>query len=191
VNLDSAHGADLGARMSGRLLGILFALAVLAAGVLVSGEESLRIVPITSGEEVLVSFELADAYTDEVRSAIASGLKTTFTYDVELRMVVPAWVDQTVATAIVTTSDQYDNLTRRHSLSRTIDGREETTGTEDEAVVRKWLTTLTRMPLCQTSKLDATRDYYVRIKARVRPRGASLLGWVSGVTGTAKFTFIP
>ena len=107
-------------------------------------------------------------------------------------MVVPAWVDQTVASSVVTTGDQYDNLTRRHSLSRTIDGRvEEATVTEDEAVVRKWLTTLTRTPLTRTSRLDASRDYYVRIRARMRPRGTSLLGWAGGVTGTARFTFIP
>jgi hypothetical protein len=107
-------------------------------------------------------------------------------------MVVPAWVDQTVASAVVTTIDQYDNLTRRHSLSRTVDGRvEEAVVTEDESAARRWLTSLSRMPLCHTSKLDPSRDYYVRIRARVRPRGTSLLGWVGGVTGMAKFTFIP
>ena len=35
---------------------------------------------------------LADAFNDEVRSAIASGLRTTLHLDVELRMVVPGWV---------------------------------------------------------------------------------------------------
>jgi len=166
-------------------------VAVFAATAFVRAE-SLRIVPITSGDQVVVSIEMADAFTDEVRSAIASGLRTTFTYDVELRMVVPAWVDQTIASAVVSTSDQYDNLTRRHSLTRTIDGRvEEASVTEDESVVRRWLTTLSRMPLCRTSKLDPSRDYYVRIRARVRPRGASMLGWASGITGMVKFTFIP
>ena len=57
-------------------------------------KESLRIVPIVNDNEVLVSFELADAYTTDVREAISSGLRTTFTYDVELRMVAPLWVDR-------------------------------------------------------------------------------------------------
>jgi Domain of unknown function (DUF4390) len=173
-------------------LSFLCVIAVLGAGTLLRAAESLRIVPITSGDQVVVTVELADAFTDEVRGAISSGLRTTFTYDVELRMVVPGWVDQTVATAVVTTTDQYDNLTRRHSLSRAVDGRiEEVVLTEDESVVRRWLTTLSRMPLCRTSKLDPSRDYYVRIRARVRPRGGSLLGWAGGITGMAKFTFIP
>ena len=167
-------------------------MGLLAAGAIAHAAENLRIVPTVSDDQVLVSFELADAYTDDVRESISSGLRTTFTYDVELRMVVPVWVDRTIATAVVSTSDQYDTLTRRHSLSRTIDGRvEEALVTENESAVRRWLTALSRLPLCRTSQLDPTRDYYVRIRARVRPRGTSLLGWATSITGQAKFTFVP
>ena len=168
-------------------------MAVLAGAASALSKESLRIVPIVKDNEVLVSFELADAFTGEVREAISSGLRTTFTYEIELRMVVPIWVDPIICTATVTATDQYDNLTRRHSLSRTIDGRIEEAKSvpEDGTVVKRWLTTLNRLPLCQTSKLDSSRDYYVRISARTRPYGNSILGWTSAVTGQAKFTFIP
>ena len=127
----------------------------------------------------------------EVRDAIGSGLRTTFTYDVQLKMVVPAWVDRTIATAVVTTVDQYDNLTRRHSLTRMIDGRVvEAIVTADETAAHKWLTTLSRVPLCDTKRLDPNRDYYVRITARERPHGASIFGWGPTITGQAKFTFV-
>lgn len=166
--------------------------AVGAARVALRAAESLRIVPIVSQNRVLVSAELSDAYADDIKEAIASGLRTTFTYDIQLRVVVPGWVDRTIATAAVTTIDQYDNLTRHHALSRLIDGRmEDASVTEDDAVVRKWLTTLSRVPLCDTSKLDPARDYYVRISARAKPRGTSILGWATAVVGQAKFTFIP
>jgi hypothetical protein len=167
-------------------------LAALAVGPLVHAAETLRIVPITSDDTVVVTLELSDAYNDELRQAISSGLRTTFTYDIELRMVVPTWVDRTIATATVSTSDQYDNLTRRHTLSRMIDGRvQDSIVTEDDATARQWLTTLTRVPLVDTSKLDPSRDYYVRISARARPHGGSLIGWANAVVGQAKFTFIP
>lgn len=171
---------------------LLCVTAVVATGTLVGAAETLRIVPIVHDDEVLVSFELADAYTDAVREAIASGLRTTFSYDIELRMVVPVWVDRTIARAVVSVSDQYDNLTRRHSLARTVDGRvEEASVSEDEAVVRRWLTTITRLPLCRTRKLDPSREYYVYIKARPRPHDPSLLGWTTAITGQTRFTFIP
>ena len=155
-------------------------------------QESLRITPTVRDSRVLVSFELTDAFNQAVHEAIASGLRTTFTYELELRTVVPGWIDRTIAKTVVSTSDQYDNLTRRHTLTRTIDGRiEEETVTDDESVVRNWLTKWTRVPVSDTSKLDATRDYYVHITTRARPVGGSLLGLTRSVSGSAKFTFIP
>jgi hypothetical protein len=175
-----------------RRLGIWCVVGVALLGGAAYSAESLRIVPLVSDGEVLVSFELADAYTQDVREAIASGLRTTFTYDVELRMPVAGWVDRTIATAVITTSSQYDNLTRRHTLSRAIDGRVmEVVLTDNESTVREWLTTLKRIPIYQTSRLPASHDYFVRIRARRRPAGSSLFGLASTITGQARFTFIP
>jgi hypothetical protein len=158
----------------------------------ITADESLRIVPVVHDKQVVVTLEMADAYTDEIRDTISSGLRTTFTYDVQLRMLVGGWVDRTVATAVVTVSDQYDNLTRRHTLSRVVDGRtDESVVTEDEKVVRQWLTTLTRLPLCDTTKLERNREYYVRVSARKRPQRSFPFAFANAVTGQAKFTFIP
>ena len=178
--------------MSRRLYIVLLTAALALGGAVLAAEQSVRIVPIVSDRTVLVSAEITDAYSDEIRQEIASGLRTTFSYDIELRVVVPGWVDRTIATSTVTTSDQYDNLTRRHTLSRLVDGRvEDSSVTDDDAVVRRWLTTLSRVPLCNTSKLDAARDYYVRVTARAKPRGTSIIGWATTVVGQARFTFIP
>lgn len=167
-------------------------IAVVVAGAIGRAAASLRIVPSVRNDLVIVSVELADAYTDEVREAIASGLRTTFTYDVELRMEVPVWVDRTIATVVISASDYYDNLTRRHNLWRTIDGRmQEALVTDSEPLARRWLTSLSELPLSPSSKLDPYRDYYVRISAHVRPSSASLLGWPKSVVNRAKFTFIP
>jgi hypothetical protein len=168
------------------------ATTLIAMGATVGAQEGLRIVPLVRENQVVVSFELADVYSEHVREAIASGLRTTVTYDVELRMVVPAWVDRTVAMSVVTISDEFDNLTRLHHLSRSIDGRViEAVTTPDETTAREWLTGLTRLPLVHTSRLDPLRDYYVRVAARTRPNGASLLNWASAISGQARFTFVP
>jgi hypothetical protein len=172
-----------------RTLPVLVVLLLVAAAT-VRSQETLRITPSISDKQVVVSFELADAYNDAVREAIASGLRTTFTYELELR--TPAWVDRTIGTTIVATTDRYDNLTRRHTLSRSVDGRlEDVTVTEDEAIVRSWLTKLNRVPLYNTSRLDPSRDYYVRITSRARPFGGSLLGLTRTLTAVAKFTVVP
>ena len=163
---------------------------LLLAAATVRSEETLRIIPFINANRVVVSFELNDAYNDAVREVIASGLRTTFTYQLELR--TPAWFDRTVGTTIVSTTDQYDNLTRRHNLTRTVDGRvEDVLVTEDEAIVKTWLTKWNRVPVADTAKLDPTRDYYVRVTTRTRPLGGSLLGVTKTITGQVKFTFIP
>jgi len=156
----------------------------------VLAQESLHITPLTYNNHVVVSFELNDAYNDAVREAIASGLRTTFTYTLELR--TPGWVDRTVGTTVVATTDQYDNLTRRHTLTRTVDGRvEDVLVTEDDAVVKTWLTKWSRVPVADIATLDPSRDYYVRVTTRSRPLGGSLLGLTKTTTGQVKFTFIP
>jgi Domain of unknown function (DUF4390) len=168
------------------------AAALLVVGQTLSAQESLRITPFVRDNQVLVSFELADAYSEAVHDAIASGLRTTFSYELELRTVVPGWVDRTIAQTVVSTSDQYDNLTRRHSLTRSVDGRiEEATVVENENVVKNWLTQWKQVRVADTSKLDPTREYYVRITTRARPVGGSLLGLTRSISGQAKFTFIP
>jgi hypothetical protein len=178
-------------RLLGLAPGLWVVAAVLAAAVVAHAAESLRVSPTVRDEKVLVTFELADAYTDSVHDAIASGLRTTFTYDLELRTLVPAWVDRTIATITVSTTDHFDNLTRKHTLTRSVDGRvDDVLVTDDEEIVKSWLTTWTRLPLCDTSKLDPTRDYYVRVTARTRSF-ASLLGWGKSITAQAKFTFVP
>src|SRR4029453_15238850 len=125
----------------------LVAAAIVATCVIAHAVESLRIVPMVRDNKVLVTFELADAYNEPVRDAIASGLRTTFTYELELRTIVPSWIDRTIVTATVSASDQFDNLTRRHTLTRTVDGRvEEVLVTEDASAAKTWLTTWSRLP---------------------------------------------
>lgn len=166
--------------------------AALAAGQVVAAEESLRITPFVRDNQVLVSFELTNAYNEAVHDTIASGLRTTFSYELELRTVVPGWVDRTIGQTVVSATDQYDNLTRRHTLTRVVDGRvEEATVVENEEVAKAWLTRWKQVRVADTSKLDPTREYYVRITTRARPLGGSLLGLTRSISGQAKFTFIP
>jgi hypothetical protein len=172
-----------------RAFSLSVALLLLTAATARS-QESLRITPSINDNHVVVSFELNDAYNDAVREAIASGLRTTFTYDLELRTF--AWIDRTIGTTSVSTTDRYDNLTRRHTLTRTVDGRVEgVLVTEDDNVVKTWLTKWIRVPVADTARLDPARDYYVRVTTRARPVGGSFLGLTRTITSRARFTFIP
>jgi hypothetical protein len=167
-------------------------LALVSLTATLAAAEGLRIVPLVRDDRVLVTFELADGFTDEVRAAIRSGLKTTFTYTVDLRLEVPAWVDRTIATTVVANSVEYDNLTRIHTLVRVVDGKiDSQQRTDNESIVQQLMTSFQRLPLFRTSILEPNREYYVRISATARPsNGAFLWPWGSGTSGQAKFTFV-
>jgi hypothetical protein len=168
------------------------AVAILAAPpAYAQATEGLKIVPVVRDDHVWVSFDLADGFTSDMRAVIKSGLKTTFTYSVELRLDVPFGFDRLIGTSVVTNIVEYDNLKRRYTLSRVLDGRTDETTTDDEVVVRQWLTSLSKLPLFRTSLLEENRDYYVRISATARPTNGSIL-WPfgSGISAQRKFTFI-
>lgn len=171
---------------------VVVVLALLAGTLSVAAQDALRILPLVRGDRVLVTFELADGFTDDVRAAILSGLKTTFTYTVDLRLDVPVWADRTIASTVVTNSVEYDNLTRRHTIVRMVDGRmDQSQVTDDETIVKQWMTTFRQLPLFRTAVLLPNRDYYVRVSAVARPTNGSILWpWGSGTSAQAKFTFI-
>lgn len=173
-------------------IALFCAFSLVSATATLSAAVGLRIVPLVRDDHVLVTFELADGFTEEVRAAVRSGLKTTFTYTVDLRLEVPVWVDRTIATTTVTNSVEYDNLTRLHTVVRTVDGKVESTRVlESESAVRQLMTSFQRLPLFETNILEPNREYYVRISATARPtNGAFLWPWGSGTSGQAKFTFV-
>lgn len=171
---------------------LLSLLLVSAAPAAAQPAETLRVRPLIRDGQVLVTFALDGGLTDEMKAVVQSGLRTVFTYTVELKLKVPAWVDRTVASVVVSTSVDFDNLTRRHTISQALDGRvEESFIVEDPAQVAQMVTHFDRLPLFDTKVLEANREYYVLVRADARPRStAGLWPWSGTASGSAKFTFI-
>ena len=177
------------ARIGLAVLALIAATAPLAA----QAAKGLQVVPVVRGDSLIVNFELRDGLTPDVRAAIDSGLKTIFTYTVDLRVDAGLWFDRTVAQSVVTTSVEYDNLERKYTLERRINGRSEprdAVTTLDPLEVRQWMTKVKDAPLFSTRVLTRNRDYYVRVSASARPSYGSIL-WPfgSGTSAQTKFSF--
>lgn len=174
---------------------VALGVAMSLIGGLFGGADEIQVTSLARDAAIYVSFTFPGGFTDDMRAALRSGLQTTITYEIELRRRTPVWFDHTVAGVTVTASAQYDNLTRQHQLSRTVDGRsEEPRVTADEEEVRNWLTSLDRMPLFRTAGLEANTDYYIQVRARSKPHTSWFLFWPfdrGTATGYARFTFIP
>ncbi len=154
----------------------------------------LQVAPLARGGDVLVSFKLAQEPTDEIRSAIHSGLTVSLVYKIDLRRSSAGWFDRTMASTVVTANVRYDNLTRRYSVSRMIDGRTDRADLmEREDAVWAWLTNqFDKLPLFRNLPLEVNGEYYVRIRAHSTPRNMAFVWpWqADDVVGLAKFTFM-
>jgi hypothetical protein len=173
----------------------LITLGILATAATANAQDAstMRVRPLVRDGQVLVTFSLDSGLTDEMKAVVSSGLRTVFTYTIELKMKTPAWVDRTVATAVVSTTVDYDNLTRRHTVSQAKNGRvEQSFVVENPAEVAQMVTNFERLPLFDTKTLEANREYYVIVRADARPRSSGALWPFSGTaSGLARFTFIP
>jgi hypothetical protein len=174
---------------------LLLALSVLAPvqqGGAGQGQ-NLQVVPLPRDGEVLVSFKLEEPLTEEIRAAIHSGLNIKFVYNVSLRRSSAAWLDRTIAEAVVTASVRYDTLTRVYQYSRAVDGRIEYTHTTNkEDVAWSALRDFTRMSLFRGTALEPNAEYYVRVRANASPRNSAFVWPWQGdhALGFGKFTFI-
>jgi hypothetical protein len=172
---------------------LLLALTAATASLSAQGQKGLQVVPVIRGTDLIVNFELRDGLTSDVRAAIDSGLKTIFTYTVDLKVDATLFRDRTVAQSVVTTSVEYDNLERKYTLERRINGKSVPpvpVTTYDALEVRQWMTKLKDAPLFSTRVLERNRDYYVRVSATARPSYGSIL-WPfgSGTSAQTKFFF--
>jgi uncharacterized protein DUF4390 len=156
--------------------------------------QTLQVAPLPRDGEVLVSFKLDEPLTDEIRTAIQSGLTVKFIYKVELRRSSAAWFDRTIASAVVMASVKYDTLTRQYHYSRAVDGRMELADvTPKEDVAWSVLTRdFARLSLFRGVTLEPNAEYYVKVSANASPKNATFVfPWTGAdAVGFAKFTFV-
>ena len=170
---------------------LVFSTLLVAAGPL---DQTLKVAPLPRDGRVLVSFELRQELTDEVRATIRSGMAVSFIYKVDLRRSSAIWFDRTLASAVVKATVRFDNLTRRYLLTRTLDDSMERPDTTDsEEVAWRWLTNqFDRLPLFSSVSLESNGEYYVRVSAHAAPRNAAFVWPWRGddVVAFTKFTLI-
>jgi len=185
------------ARLAGLWCGLAGALApaVGAQQAAESGDNAIiTVAPQARGDSIIVSFSTPRAVTPAIEQAIASGLPTTFTYDVELRRPSTFWFDKLVDSARIAVTVRFEPLTRRYHVTLLQDGRVAEERTTDHVEdVRRWVSTFERLPLFTTRELQEHTTYDVRVRGRTSPRHTwSFWPWARpSAHGSAGFTFLP
>jgi hypothetical protein len=153
----------------------------------------IKVTPVVAEGHVTASFASPEAFTDDSREVVKSGVPLTFTYSVELRRPSSIWWDRTVGAATVAAAVKFDNLTAIYLVTKQQDGRvtwSKTTPKEDE--MRGWITAFDAVPIRASETLEPNADYYVRVRLDAHPHlRFSLWPWGrTDAAGRADFTFI-
>ena len=167
-------------------------LLLLALGA-TPGIADIKVTPLVADGHVTASFAAPDAFTDDSREVVKSGVPLTFTYSLELRRPSTIWWDRTVGTSTVVAKVKFDNLQALYQVTKEQDGRvtsSKTTPKEDE--MRTWITAFDAVPIQVSEPLEPNADYYVRVRLDARPHlRFSLWPWGhNDGSGRADFTFI-
>lgn len=110
------------------LAGGLILLAVIAAG---QGEPAARkppkarivdLVVAIEGEQVLVSFRLVNAFDENLKRRLESGLATGIVFDFELVRKRRMWFNKTLATGQLQVSAMYNAISREYLVNYKHDG---------------------------------------------------------------------
>lgn len=158
------------------------------------GAQIVDLVPVLRKDTIDVSFRMADAFSEEVERAVASGLPVSFRFTVQLKKVRIAWLNKKVVVRRIRTTVTYDNLTERYKLSREIDGEIDATEmVSDPEAMRRFMVTVESLALFDTSLLEPNGEYYLRVKGVIRDRNLFLfIPWdVGSGWEKAYFTYLP
>ncbi len=124
-----------------------------------------------TGHDLYVSYLITEAFTDEIREGISTGIPVTFTHHFELAKRRTLWLDKTLASKIVTTTVTFDTMTRQYSLTRKVDDEVTETGVAvNEADMMRWMTSLDRVRLADPGALGTSAEdtLYVRVKSQLQ-----------------------
>jgi hypothetical protein len=180
---------------SGVAIALVCGTGPLAAGGVPAATADVKVTEVVTNGRVFATFSAPDAFTDDVRKVMQSGLLLTFTFTVELKRPSTIWLDRKVGATTVAASATFDGLTSQYKVSRLRDGRVITKSErlEKEGDVRTWLTAFDQVPVEVTEPLEPNADYYLRVSLRTTPRPTMsfwpLFGRDDG-SGRKDFTFI-
>lgn len=123
------------------------------------------IVLIDSDSDLLIYFQVTNAFTPEMEEGIKNGIPVCFTFYLELQKTADGWPDRDIANISFDRTLTYDNLKEEYQVELGESGRRAAVGTLAEA--RRLMVEVHDYQLAALKDLDFAATYKVRIKARL------------------------
>ena len=145
----------------GCLLVLLFVMPAFA------DEAVLKDIEVTNTDSfLLLYFNVADCFTEDMKKAIDSGIKTTFNFFVRVYETRSVWWDKKITAIKVSHDVQYDSLKKVYMV-RLFEKGDKTIFVQDFDEVKTLMSRIRGLKVAELENLKTGKSYQVRMMAEL------------------------
>ena len=144
----------------------LFLLILFVNQVFAEDARLKNIIVTNTRDDLLIYLTVEGAFTEDMQTAILSGVPTTFSFYADLNRVRTLWPDKNMVSLKLTNTIKYDNLKNEFTFHRSWDdGKPITVKTIEEA--EKVMTEIDSLEVIPLDRLVKGDRYQIRTKAQL------------------------
>ena len=117
-------------------------------------------------DDLLLYLKVEGAFSEKMKNAILSGVNTTFSFFISLRLVRNLWPDKKIAEIKVTNTIKYDNLKKKFFITKSWKD-DEILVTQSLIEAEKLMTSIDSLKIVPLSRLEKGRQYQIKAKAEL------------------------
>jgi len=125
-----------------------------------------NIIVTNTRDDLLIYLNVEGAFTEEMESAILSGVPTTFSFYITLNLVRDFWPDKEIADIKVTHTIKYDNLKKEFTVHRSWENGEPAVAQSFEEA-QQVMTKINSLKVAPLSFLEKGGAYQILAKAEL------------------------
>ncbi|MFH2219580.1 MAG: DUF4390 domain-containing protein [Pseudomonadota bacterium] len=125
-----------------------------------------NIIVTNTRDDLLIYLNVEGAFTEKMKSAVLSGVPTTFSFFITLYISRNLWADKEIADIKVTHAIKYDTLKKEFVVSRSW-GNDEPSATQSFEEAQQLMTQIDSLKVAPLSLLEKGRPYQIRAKAEL------------------------
>ncbi len=124
-----------------------------------------NIIVTNTSDDLLMYLNVEDAFIDEIKKAILSGVPTTFSFFITLYKVRNLWFDNNLADLKISHTIKYNNLKKEFTVTRSESRKSVVTQSFGEA--QKLMSEIDRLKIIPLSMLEKGSHYQIRANAEL------------------------
>lgn len=152
-----------------KIIIVLFCLFLLTGNSVLAQEARLTDVIVTNTrDDLLIYLTVEGAFTNEMETAIKSGVSATFSFFVNLYRERNWWLDKKIAARTITHKIKYDNLKKKYRVQRSWEDEPHITQSFSEA--QKLMAEVDSLTIIPLARLQKGTAYQIQAKAELSKR---------------------